>query len=78
MVDLYFYRKKRIFRFEEVWLSDKGYGEAIKGVCLATYEGTEDTRVIRKIEACGAELTRWSRDHFGNIRKELEKKNGKS
>lgn len=30
--------------------------------------------MIRKIEACGVELTRWSRDHFGNIIKELEKK----
>ena len=30
--------------------------------------------MIRKIEACGAELTSWSRNNFKNIRRELEKK----
>ena len=30
--------------------------------------------MIRKIEACGAELTNWSRNNFGNIRRELDKK----
>ena len=38
---------------EEVWLSDKGCGDTVESVWLATYEGNEDTRVIKKIEVCG-------------------------
>lgn len=67
MADLDFQQKKKVLRFEEVWLSNKGYGETIEGVWQATFDEAEDTRVIRKIEACGSKLTRWSRNHFGNI-----------
>ena len=74
LADLDFQQKKKVFRFEEVWLLDKGCGETVENVWLATFEGAEDTRVIRKIEACGAELTSWSRNNFKNIRRELEKK----
>ena len=74
LVDLDFQQKKRVCRFEEVWLSDKGCGETIENVWLATYEETKDTRVTRKIEACGVELTRWSHNNFRNIRRDLEKK----
>ena len=74
LVDLDFQQKKKVFRFEEVWLSDKGCGETIENVWLATYEETKDTRVTRKIEACGVELTRWSHNNFRNIRRDLEKK----
>lgn len=67
LADLDFQQKKKVLRFEEVWLSNKGYGETIEGVWQATFDEAEDTRVIRKIEACGSKLTRWSRKHFGNI-----------
>lgn len=67
LADLDFQQKKKVLRFEEVWLSNKGYGETIEGVWQATFDEAEDTRVIRKIEACGSKLTRWSRNHFGNI-----------
>ena len=74
LADLDFQQKKKVLRFEEVWLSNKGYGETIEGVWQATFDEAEDTRVIRKIEACGSKLTRWSRNHFGNIWRDLEKK----
>ena len=32
------------------------------------------TEVIRKVEKCGEALTKWSKDCFGNVRTELEKK----
>ena len=57
-----------------MWLVDKGCGETIEGVWQASYEGAENARVLRKIESCGKELTRWSRNCFGNVRRELEKK----
>jgi len=30
--------------------------------------------VIRKVENCGKALTKWSKDSFGNVRKQLKKK----
>lgn len=73
ILDLVFQQKKKN-RFEELWLADKGCGEMVKGVWQATYDGVEKIKVIKKIEECGKELTRWSRKSFGNIRKDLEKK----
>ena len=67
LADLDFQQKKKVLRFEEVWLSNKGCEETIEGVWQATFDEAEDTRVIRKIEACGSKLTRWSHNHFGNI-----------
>ena len=32
------------------------------------------TEVIRKVEKCGEALTKWSKDCFGNVQTELEKK----
>ena len=32
------------------------------------------TKAMRKVEKCGKELKMWNRDHFGNVRKELAKK----
>ena len=29
---------------------------------------------MKKIETCGMELTKWSKNNFGNVRRELEKK----
>ena len=69
-----FQLKKKIFRFEEMWLADKGCGETVEGVWQASYEGSENLKVIRKIEKCGKELTFWSRNNFGNVRRELVKK----
>ena len=72
--ELDFLQKKKIFKFEEMWLGDKGCGETVEGVWHAKYEEDGNSRVIRKVENCGKAFTRWSRDCFGNIRRELEKK----
>ena len=56
--DLEFRQRKKLFRFEEMWLADKECGEVVEGVWQARMEGTENTKVLRKIETCGKELTR--------------------
>ena len=70
-------KKKKISRFEEMWLADKGCGETVEGVWQARYDEAENMRVIRKIENCGKELASWSRDNFDTDRRELEKKKKK-
>ena len=61
--------RKRLFRFEEMWLGDKGCGETVEGVWQISYEEEGNTRVIRKVENCGKALTKWSKDCFSNIKK---------
>lgn len=72
--ELDLFPKKKLFRFEEMWLGDKGCGKTMKGVWQVCYEEAGSTRVIKKVEKCGQALTEWSKECFGNIRDELEKK----
>ena len=72
--DLEFRQRTKLFRFEEMWLADKGCGEIAEGVWEARVEGNEETKVLRKIATCGKELTRWSKECFGNVRNQLAKK----
>ena len=73
-VGLEFQQKKKPFRFEEMWLADKGCGETVEGVWEASYDEGDNRRMLRKIENCGKELTWWSQECFRNVRKELQKK----
>ncbi|XP_075657955.1 uncharacterized protein LOC142627937 [Castanea sativa] len=62
------------FRFEEMWLSNKGCIEVVEAV-WSSQEGLDPSvRVVQKIEKCGKELTYWSKIHFGNVRSELNLK----
>ena len=71
--DLIVDRKNKPFRFEEIWLPDKGCTDTVEVFWLSNgFEQSED-RVIKKIEKYGYELTRWSREKFGSVRKELER-----
>ena len=66
--------RKRLFRFKEMWLGDKGCGEMVEGVWQVSYEEEGSTRVIKKVENCGKALTKWSKDCFSNVRKQLAQK----
>ena len=67
-------RKKKVFRFEEMWLLDKGCTEIVEAVWCSNDFVHSDFQVLKKIERCGVELTKWSREKFGSLRKELDKK----
>lgn len=62
------------FRFEEMWLAEKGCTETIQAVWAVQDSVDPCIRVIRKIERCGVELKKWSMKSFGSIRRELERK----
>ena len=55
-------------------MADKGCGEVVEGVWLASVKENDDKTVMRKIVTCGNELTKWSKECFGNIRNESAKK----
>lgn len=54
---LEFHPKKKLFRFEEMWLADKGCGEIVEGVWQSSYDEEANRWVLKKIENCGTELT---------------------
>ena len=57
-----------------MWLSDLGCAEIVEAVWSNAHNYDPVMEVMRKIAKSGKELHRWNRDHFGNVRKELEKK----
>ncbi|XP_050290252.1 uncharacterized protein LOC126728482 [Quercus robur] len=62
------------FRFEEMWLTERGCTDTIQAVWAMNDSTDPGTKVIRKIERCGVELKKWSMRNFGSVRKELDLK----
>ena len=60
------------FCFEQMWLTDKGCNEIVEAVWSVNCNESWDTRVLRKIESCGAALSKWSKKSFGSVKKQLE------
>ena len=57
-----------------MWITDKGCGETIEAVWKETYDANGGQKILKKVDRCGLELTKWSKHCFGSVRKELEKK----
>ena len=72
--DLIFSTTTKPFKFEEMWLAEKGCTDTIQAVWAEQDSTNLGIRVIKKIEKCGVELKKWSMKSFGSIRKELELK----
>ena len=60
------------FRFEQMWMTDKGCSDTVEVVWSINSNETWDTRALRKLESCGAALTKWSKKSFGSVKKQLE------
>nr|XP_023887294.1 uncharacterized protein LOC111999399 [Quercus suber] len=54
------------FRFEEMWLADRGCSEVVEAVWSSSVASDPTIQVMRKIENYGKELKRWNLVHFGN------------
>ena len=63
------------FRLEQMWMTDKGCGETIEAVWTENSLDPWDAKVLKKVDKCGHKLSRWSKRSFGNVRRDLEKKN---
>ena len=48
------------FRFEQMCLTNKGCSDTVKAVWSINCNESWDTRMLRKLESCGAALTKWS------------------
>jgi len=47
------------FRFDEMWLFDRGCLDIVEAVWLSRGEEEEHDHVMRKIDKCGKELCKW-------------------
>ena len=65
-------RRKRCFRFEEMWLSDPSCGEMVEEVWCNTRDQNPSTTILKKVVRCEKELTWWNKHNFGHVRRELE------
>ena len=61
-----------------MWLFDPSCTEIVEVVWSSRCTDDPSVEVMKKIFKSGKDLSRWNRDHFGNVRKELGKKKKKS
>ena len=63
------------FRFEEMWLAEKGCSDTVKTEWeKSKYNINGPSGIVKRIEDCGKALTKWSRNSFGSVRGELKHK----
>lgn len=62
------------FRFEEMWLIDKGYAHTVQAVWEKRRAANQASGIVSKIDECGVALKNWSSKHFGCVRKEMQHK----
>ena len=55
--------------FEEMWMSNKRYGRVIEAVWRGSFPCEAERQVINQKKKCGKELTQWSRNNFGHVRR---------
>ena len=53
-------RRKKCFRFEEMWLSDPTCGQTIEDVWGSTRDQNPSIAILKKVANCEKELTWWN------------------
>ena len=66
--------RRKLFRFQEMWLSDEGCGEVVEASWSSYHHGSNDSNILKRVEKCGRDLEWWNYNIFGNVRKDLAKK----
>ena len=55
-------------------MEDSGCTNTIEAVWSKNSDEPWDTKIVTKIDQCGKALTRWSKQAFGNVKREIERK----
>ena len=66
--------RRKLFRFEEIWLLDERYGEVVEASWSSYHHSFSDSDILKRVDNCGRDLKWWNYNIFGNVRKELAKK----
>ncbi|XP_075645403.1 uncharacterized protein LOC142616429 [Castanea sativa] len=65
--------KRKPFRFEAMWLMDRGCSDTVTRAWVYRPEGTPMFQATEKLRKCKKMLKKWSREHFGNVKQQIEK-----
>jgi len=65
-------RRKKLFRFEEMWLSNPRCSKIVQAVWDRSVSKSEEG-ILHRVEKCSKDLSWWNKNVFGNVRRELEK-----
>ena len=67
-------KKQRPWRFEQVWLDDRGYHVTVHTTRNQNFGNFLMTNVAGKVNNCQSSLEWWSKQNFGNITRQLVEK----
>lgn len=63
--------KKKLFRFEEVWIGEEGCNQIIKQAWQSSCRGETIQEVMDVNNRCDESLGQWNKNYFGNVQKHL-------
>nr|POE69438.1 putative ribonuclease h protein [Quercus suber] len=67
-------RPNRPFKFEQMWLKDKGCSNTVTSAWGSNSGVATMTLIAKKLKKCGEKLSEWSLQSFGCIKKQIESK----
>ena len=67
-------KKQRPWRFEQVWLDDRGCHVTVHTTRNQNFGNFPMTNVAGKVNNCQSSLEWWSKQNFGNITRQLVEK----
>ena len=70
---IYLPTRKKLFRFEEMWLSNTGCEEVVQAAWTSVGDFGSEEAILAKVEKCGKDLSWWNKIVFGNVRRELDR-----
>ena len=63
------HKRKRLFRFEEMWLSNPGCNEIVEAMWHNSSVTESNEGILQRVEKCGRDLSWWNRNVSGNVRR---------
>ena len=69
--------EEKPFRFEEMWLTDRGCSDTVIRAWEVRPRGQPMYKVTTKLKKCKKMLRAQSKDHFGSVKKQIAKKKKK-
>ena len=64
--------KRKLFRFKAMWTADPGCNNTMARAWTTQAEGTPLHIAAVKLKRCKKKLKKWSRHHFGNVKKQIK------
>ena len=59
--------RRKIFRFEEMWLSDSRCGEIVEAAWRYVEGPSSNNKILKRVANCEKDLTWWNNNCFENV-----------